>query len=266
MLRGMVLWTALILLALGLAWFIGAVAVPVWQIRRIVAEARVLDPQAAVERLGGEAAAARKLAMYRRLPAWLAPYNQPFEVDLFGYCGQAGAPHLIDIIRREAGETRLCALKAFTFKIRAPREAASALALALDEDSESAHCYALRALERMGPLAGDALPALERELWATGEAAWPTLAASAIWAINPERLLAFLHDPDPERRADAVDYVAQVAKFRRDARAIEALAGLGQAAAAAIPCLQELAKDGDEPVRSAAAEALKKIRGEEAPK
>jgi hypothetical protein len=32
----MTLWTAGILLALGLAWFVGAVVVPVWQVRSTV--------------------------------------------------------------------------------------------------------------------------------------------------------------------------------------------------------------------------------------
>jgi len=38
----MAAWTAAILLALGLAWFVGAVVVPVWQVRKVLLEPALL--------------------------------------------------------------------------------------------------------------------------------------------------------------------------------------------------------------------------------
>jgi len=69
----MVLWTAGILLALGLAWFVGAVAVPFFQVRAVVREfggrpSNVAAPY--VERLGGPERAAARLALFARLPGW----------------------------------------------------------------------------------------------------------------------------------------------------------------------------------------------------
>ncbi len=56
--RPTVLWTAGILLALGLAWFIGAVAVPAWRARVAIAAycERQIPCSELLKRMGGEAA------------------------------------------------------------------------------------------------------------------------------------------------------------------------------------------------------------------
>jgi hypothetical protein len=90
--RPMAAWTAGMLLALGLAWFVGAVAVPVWQVRREVLTVRPRvpalgdipplclheawdswQPGPAVDQLGGPDNAVSKLGLYLRLPNMIAP-------------------------------------------------------------------------------------------------------------------------------------------------------------------------------------------------
>jgi hypothetical protein len=72
-LRGAVLWTAGILLALALAWFVGAVAVPFFQVRAIVREFGGIPSNVAapyIKRLGGPERAGARLALFVRLPGW----------------------------------------------------------------------------------------------------------------------------------------------------------------------------------------------------
>jgi hypothetical protein len=79
----MVLWTAGILVAVGLAWFVAAAAVPVWQVRGVLAGYAAegdgdlsalgrAQVAADLQRLGGPAAAARKLRLYLLAPKAVA--------------------------------------------------------------------------------------------------------------------------------------------------------------------------------------------------
>lgn len=110
----MALWTAGILLVLGLAWFIGAVVVPVWQVRPVLEEmwdgahshavsfqvtgepltdygaAQALSGETeaadrALVRLGGQDRAVGKLRLYLRLPSSLAPHKN-MAVIVLGQC------------------------------------------------------------------------------------------------------------------------------------------------------------------------------------
>ena len=250
--RPMVLWTAGILLALGLAWFIGAVAVPVWRARVAIAAycERQLPCSELLKRMGGEAALARKLALYRRMPTWVAPHKyDPNCIRLFGACGRHGMPHLIAVVRGERGPARLGAIKALAYELPPSVEAAPALAEALEEDWEPVHIYALVALERIGPAAGCAVQALEREMVTGNRASCPVEAAWALWSIAPDRLVDPLQDPDPAIRVRTVWRIKDVTTLSKNKRALEVL--------------QAAAVGRDPVVRSAAAEALKKIRNEE---
>ncbi len=106
-------------------------------------------------------------------------------------------------------------------------------------------------------------------------------AALALQSVNGaiEPLIALLSDPDKEIRWNA----AFAMSYMKDPQTIEpmiaalsdkdlcrvavrTLGEIGPTAKAAIPALETMLKDEDAYVRSAAAEALKKIRGEEPPK
>jgi hypothetical protein len=113
----MLLWTAGILLALGLAWFVGAVVVPVWQVHAAIKKANMgsvtfaysMDsPQDRIEdaiacwaedevaraSLGGAETAAWKLNVYLAAPGWAAAYKQA-AVRMATCCGKPGLPALI---------------------------------------------------------------------------------------------------------------------------------------------------------------------------
>ena len=104
--RPMILWTAAILAALGLAWFIGAVAVPVWQVRSVLKKNLISSKgqgsssqlfygrQTAVKDLGGEEEGARKMGLYLRLPNWAAPEKLAV-IRTLSHCGAPARPVLI---------------------------------------------------------------------------------------------------------------------------------------------------------------------------
>jgi len=324
--RPMALWTAALLLALGLAWFIGAVVVPVWKTRAVVQAVydelspwynqggigadsqRTSERQAAVEKLGGPDLAARRLGLYLMFPEWTdskrrsipffdhAPRGEAFEI--LSFCGRSGLPPLM----RSLG------------------------------DSRSGWRYeAARALGHIGPEASAATPALARALcdadpWVRRSAA-RTLGEIG-GSSSAEPLMAALEDQDDEVRSTAISALGKIdapgsrpllikmladesimarceaahtlgrlgerkavpalaaaltdreANTRLDARAkerhlveeayyvrrnaAEALGIIGDPQA--IGALTEALKDENAFVRSAAAEALAKIRGEEAGK
>jgi hypothetical protein len=87
----MALWTAGILLALGLAWFIGAVVVPVWRVRALLDDERNYFGiiEGGVAKLGGPERAARPLSIYMRLPEKLAPHKH---TRANRSCGQQSHP------------------------------------------------------------------------------------------------------------------------------------------------------------------------------
>lgn len=78
-LRGAVLWTAGIFAALGLAWFIGAVAVPFWQTRALLSKSftragsPMEHPRVLIGKLGGPERAPARLRLYLRMPKCVAP-------------------------------------------------------------------------------------------------------------------------------------------------------------------------------------------------
>ena len=74
----MAAWTAGILLALGLAWFVGAVVVPALKVRSVLIEQEreLLGDDEVILRLGGKARAAKMIVFYYRLPYAPEP-NEP---------------------------------------------------------------------------------------------------------------------------------------------------------------------------------------------
>jgi HEAT repeat protein len=115
------------------------------------------------------------------------------------------------------------------------------------------------ALGKIGPAAKSALPALKGEMTSDDE----MVKVTAVWAmlkIDPQ---------NQEIAAMAIPLMADVMDHPYDFIQVEAamsLGELGPAAASAIPALEAALRDNSPAVRSAAADAIRKIKGEAAPK
>jgi len=124
--RPMALWTAALLLVLGLIWFVAAVAVPVWQTRKVVDDycrktfgnTQPGTPPApgyyemqVIEVLGGRAQSARRIDLYLRLPA-KSPAHVHSAVYLLGWCGRNAIPVLERILENRDPSVRIAAAEA----------------------------------------------------------------------------------------------------------------------------------------------------------
>jgi HEAT repeat protein len=205
-------------------------------------------------------------------------------LDALARLGKPAVPHLAAALKHKA--LRLQVL--FVLNGLGPDAAAATESLAslvTDEDPRVAHSAAL-ALASIGPAAAPAVPMLVKALqksdienthsiaYALGEigpdagdakAELLKLAAGSnqevalisAWAINKI-------DPSPETVAHTLPVLvagltSPTALSRRGSA--ESLGELGVKANAAIPLLEEAAKDSDPTVRAAVAQALAQIRG-----
>jgi hypothetical protein len=119
----MAAWTAGIVLALGLAWFVGAVVVPVWQVRGVLRRNASMEhnwiaaladgPQLAAQ-LGSSQTATHKLAMYIQVPRFVAPRKQSAMYLLLS-CGEEGYQSIRTFFKVGDVEQRVCATKAVLF-------------------------------------------------------------------------------------------------------------------------------------------------------
>jgi hypothetical protein len=106
--RPMVLWSAGIVLALGLVWFAAAVVWPVWLTRKVVLAYSGPDAYVmlagyhddAVARLGGQELAAKRLALYLRLAPAVAPHKV-VALRLLRECGPWGMAPLTSALRSD---------------------------------------------------------------------------------------------------------------------------------------------------------------------
>jgi hypothetical protein len=158
--RPMVLWTAGILLGLGLAWLI-AVAAQFWQTRRTIIDiantlrnwdtvakaeltnidVRLLLVEGGVQRLGGPKAAARRLDRYLDMSDRLAPHKH-IAAALLGKCGNSG---VFPAAKALANPNPLCRYwAAYCFLLNSDHEsdwdarpAIPALVRALDDPDET---------------------------------------------------------------------------------------------------------------------------------
>jgi len=183
----MILWTAGILAALGLAWPVGAVAVPVWRTRAIVREYNKMAdpvPEGAIRRLGGPDEAAQQLGVFIRMPDWFTGRDSPvggagseekaFAVELLARCGRPAVRPLIRALKTGAPAVRLNAARALAVIGPEAEEAAPHLIVALDDPTNVARydriapvpirLWVIAALRRIGPPAAAAVPKLERAL------------------------------------------------------------------------------------------------------
>jgi hypothetical protein len=139
----MVLWTAGLLLVLGLVWLVGAVVVPAYQAHEVFGHRalsyhglRYVGPpgphmgESALQALGGPERGAAKLDLYLRLPRIFTDQRGK-AVRFLAACGKPAIPGLIRALSDPDSEVRL---------------------------------YAAQALGRWGPDAAAAIPALEKML------------------------------------------------------------------------------------------------------
>ena len=166
--RPMAAWTAAILLALGLIWFVAAVVVPVWQVRQAVLKTRkneYLDPALGlklVEDLGGPAKAAPKLVLYIRMPKSIAPQCETAAM-LLGSCGKAGALQAVELLSSPNLRGRIsdaCVLDAIWRMGPDGDVAVPAIVPLLQDPSSFIRFKAAAALCVVGPRAQEAFSAL----------------------------------------------------------------------------------------------------------
>jgi hypothetical protein len=170
-------------LALALAWFVGAVAVPYFQVRAVAAElaerrnAVEVDPYGferrrvwgyfhdgrdpLILRLGGPERAAAKLDFYRRLPDWLAPHRCE-AVFLLGLCGDGVVPELTRALKDKNAGVRAAAASALGRIDAKAQDAVPALVAALSDSSEDVRAYAAQSLGQIGSDSPEVIAALER--------------------------------------------------------------------------------------------------------
>jgi hypothetical protein len=102
----MVLSTMALLLALGLVWFVAAVAVPVWQVSRFIKDdydGTSTAPRTGIARLGGPRSAVHKLRIYLRMPSWLVAHRME-AIDTVVRCGpeaKAAVPEIRNLMRSD---------------------------------------------------------------------------------------------------------------------------------------------------------------------
>jgi len=163
--RPMAAWTAGILLALGLIWFVAAVVVPVWQTDKVLRAPRPhperllvpyerwrsgeLEPYVeAVNSLGGPETASGRLSVYLRTPRRIAPHKAK-AIFILGLCG----PHAVPALRRAVKDTdeglRCQAIWALSQIGAGAQPAVADLQQALGDESDRVRTAAAEALKRI---------------------------------------------------------------------------------------------------------------------
>jgi len=103
--RAVIFATLGILVIMGLAFFIGTVVVPLWQVQAALSDPCITRDEV-VKKLGGPERTARRLATYLRLPHWMKT-NRVYATDLLGRCGKPALPTLITLARDKAEDIRV---------------------------------------------------------------------------------------------------------------------------------------------------------------
>jgi HEAT repeat protein len=236
----MALWTAGILLALGLAWFTGTSVGALMETRKAVefhdwekdemerhalgqGNAGVdLEPLPPEKVFGSREKALHRLSWYVSLPDRIAPHKGGAALLLVPF-GRAAVPKLIVLLHHSDPKVRERAAEALGDISPAPMEAAPALLNALNDPADRVRMESVNALRSMGPQQPGVVAGLANAL--KDRYKWTRSSAGRI-----------LGDFGPEARS-------------------------------AIPALQEASENGNDPYSAwVAAEALNKIRGEEPPK
>jgi hypothetical protein len=123
-------WGVSMLAVIGLAWLVGGIVWPTWEVRSSVHSALdrqsvflspiddtdvVWEPSGAVEALGGRQVSAGRIDQYMKLPEWLRKNSRPLWkqrlVAMLGECGEHGASVLSELVAHEDTEVRQAARK-----------------------------------------------------------------------------------------------------------------------------------------------------------
>jgi HEAT repeat protein len=204
-----------------------------------------------IERLGGSKRARAKLQLYLRLPKGLT--NRGEAAYLLGWCGRSAVPTLIRLLGDQDDYVRVQSAQALAHLGPEAEVAVPALMTTLSDPQPGVRSSAAQALGTIGPAAREAAPLLMQIL--KGPMPYERQAAAfALGRIGDARAVGPLQGLLTE-----ADWSGRWIAAR-------ALGDLGPSAKEAIPALEMLLSDREERVRLIAAEALKKIKGEEPPK
>jgi HEAT repeat protein len=271
--RPMALWSAGILLALGLLWFIGAVVVPVWQVRAEFARAAAKNgkPTAfAWEQLGNRGQAIRKLRLYLRAPAFAAK-DKYLAVYVLSSMSEDAVRPLIEELGNPDPEVRRTA--ATELGNLGAADAAPAITKLLADRDPVVRMNVADTLRRLNAVHGEAVPLLIGLLDDAGpEGKFRHLRqpmAGAYWVggvvpneVRHHAAMALAQGgPRARAAAPALLRVACTRDADRDLRccALVALGKIGPDGNPASRDLLGLLEDSDGQIRAAAAWALGRL-------
>jgi HEAT repeat protein len=274
-LRGMILGTVGIVLALGLVWF-GTLAVPIWQVRSVLANfvGHPSDAGPGIERLGGPEAAARKVIRYLGLPRrWVPPEHRDKALNFLLACGKPAIPGMILLLKDEVEGVRIGAVELMTDELGQYMDetCVEPLIAALDDPSYEVR---FRAAVGLGCLSDQR--AVEPLIAALRDEDISRYAADALAQLGGRRAAEALIDAIRGKAHGAsVDAKQALARMQDPLAAELLLAALGDSdpdvrepAARALGNLQDprafapllaALKDGAAEARTAAAEALGRL-------
>jgi HEAT repeat protein len=243
----MALGTAAVLLLAAMAWFVGAVVVPLWQVRRAVVSLHASFEHAnqcggfstedqldyvynrVIDRLGGPQKRARQLHRYLRLPDTLAPHKH-VAIGILGRCEGHELSALVEALRGSDAVCRWWATDALRYLGPKAASAAPVLAAGLKDPDPTIRIYAAWALGSIGPDAMEAIP----------------------------KLLALCEDPD-QKDNHAAHPSPDFDFTRLRARAMRSLGQIDRQGRLVLPTLEKALAHDDIYVREAAGDALAEI-------
>jgi HEAT repeat protein len=224
----MVLWSAGLLLALGLLWFVAALVVPCLRLHADIKsylEAPEPKGEAIIGYLGGPKRAMPVLRFYLRLPQRLTGEKDRYKVVyLLQHCGREALPTLIEALHDDGLNMRWYACEVLGAMREEARPAVPHIIAALGDKAVGSRAGAAWALGQIEPVSREAIPALIK---ATADADWNVrrLAVRTLGRIGPDakcaeaaisKALAEANDP---ANADIgeVDMVQENATWALDA-------------------------------------------------
>ncbi len=173
------MWTAGILLVLGLAWFVGAVVVPVWQVRAMVSEMNrryVLYEQKGyplgthdeldqVTRLGGPEAMLGKMRLYLRMPKSVAVHRH-IAAYFMRFGGTAATEPMLQMLADPDPKVRLLVVRGLACNAMeiGDSRAVSELVKVLGDRDDSVQKEAVSWLAMLGGVFPEVGPALREVL------------------------------------------------------------------------------------------------------
>ena len=219
-----------------------------------------ITPGAAIEELGGQERAARRLAFYLSLPDWAASHKDNAWVLLL-HCGKSTVPFLVQCLTSPDDNLRYEASSVLSRMGPAASEAIPALEEALSDSQKMVRYCAVQGLGNIGPAAKGSAASVER-LFADSDGTVRTRALLAYYQITGDGdkvapgLAQELSDPDrmtsgfaamwiPGIGPSAAQTVPSLVKALESSphkdvrgRVVKTLGEIGPAAKSAVPALE----------------------------